>query len=57
MMIFTKKKEWLVTVRVSQEENIKQVKFGPQEQRRDQKGRTLPLNAVNFPGKRSCRGD
>ena len=57
MMTFTKKKEWLVTIKVSQEENIKQVKFGPQEQRRDQKGRTLPFNAVNLPGKRSYRGD
>ena len=38
--------------------NINQVKFGPQKQeKKNQRGRTLPLTAVNLPGKRSCRGD
>ena len=32
--------------------NINQVKFGPQKQKRNQRGRTLPLNVVNLPGKK-----
>ena len=31
--------------------NINQAKFGPQKQKRNQRGRMLPLNAVNLPGK------
>ena len=31
--------------------NINQVKFGPQKQKRNQRGRTFLLNAANLPGK------
>ena len=31
--------------------NINQVKFGPHKQKRNQRGRTFHLHAVNFSGK------
>ena len=36
--------------------NINQVKFGPQKQKRNQRGRTLPLNAINLPRKNPAVG-